>query len=655
MAAAPHQIGEPRGLLAASAPTLWDPVTLALLLLAISLYRWLDLRLLRQLFVGDSVSLVYHPDSHVAKAVLPHCSELYKKIWLTPWLCSPHFQTAFLHFAVHAPSIDYRRELLKTPDGGTLALDWADPPAGGKEGLHAGSDRTPVVVLVPGLTSDSQSGYILQTVKGLLQLGWQVLVTNHRGLGGVSLTSDTFYNAGWTEDLRCIINHVRELKPNGAVVAVGTSLGANILVKYLGEEGSNTPLLAAATVGNPWDLLVCDRWMHRKHLQKFYNAALAIGLKGFANLHKDIFSRIANWDYLFQSQTIREFDDRITRICGNFETVDTYYRKSSCAPYVSGVGIPLLCISALDDPICTKEAIPWDECRANPNVILVTTQAGGHLAYLEGITAHTMWWMSPMFKFLAATLAASPPLKNQQASQHEGKSMQSSFDRAPFMVLSSSAMAAAPVADIDNMDSKERLGNPLQTPNGDGNMMGSPTEQVQENEEQKRLVAEVHEISMTLSFKSANDIWLLKQIFTHLLEQMQKAMPDDAAANTQMLAISGASSNDTSAVVTSTSAIAAAAASVATSAATILSMLHKETDSGNAPGREKLEETLQQQVSVAEGTRLEMLNESVRGGLWGTTSSRQRWLLGYGALAITFPVVGFALLFHRRKRVLGGI
>lgn len=45
------------------------------------------------------------------------------------------------------------------------------------------------------------------------------------------------------------------------------------------------------------------------------------------------------------------------------QTVDTYYRRCSSASYVGNVSIPLLCISALDDPVCTREAIPWDECR----------------------------------------------------------------------------------------------------------------------------------------------------------------------------------------------------------------------------------------------------------------------------------------------------
>lgn len=30
---------------------------------------------------------------------------------------------------------------------------------------------------------------------------------------------------------------------------------------------------------------------------------------------------------------------------------------------LGNVSVPRLCISALDDPICTGEAIQWDECR----------------------------------------------------------------------------------------------------------------------------------------------------------------------------------------------------------------------------------------------------------------------------------------------------
>jgi abhydrolase domain-containing protein 1/3 len=43
------------------------------------------------------------------------------------------------------------------------------------------------------------------------------------------------------------------------------------------------------------------------------------------------------------------------------QTVDTYYRHCSSAYYLAKVAVPLLCFNSLDDPVCTKEAIPWDE------------------------------------------------------------------------------------------------------------------------------------------------------------------------------------------------------------------------------------------------------------------------------------------------------
>lgn len=89
-------------------------------------------------------------------------------------------------------------------------------------------------------------------------------------------------------------------------------------------------------------------------------------------------------------------------LCFSSQTVDTYYRKSSCAPYVTSVRAPLLAMSALDDPICTRETIPWDECRLNPNVVLATAARGGHLAVYEGWLPTRLWWTKPCEEFLGA-------------------------------------------------------------------------------------------------------------------------------------------------------------------------------------------------------------------------------------------------------------
>jgi predicted alpha/beta-fold hydrolase len=36
---------------------------------------------------------------------------------------------------------------------------------------------------------------------------------------------------------------------------IGISLGSNIMVKYLGEEGEKTPFFAAVSLANPYDLV----------------------------------------------------------------------------------------------------------------------------------------------------------------------------------------------------------------------------------------------------------------------------------------------------------------------------------------------------------------------------------------------------------------
>ncbi|CAH1453895.1 unnamed protein product [Lactuca virosa] len=93
-------------------------------------------------------------------------------------------------------------------------------------------------------------------------------------------------------------------------------------------------------------------------------------------------ARLADWDGIIKSRRIRDFDNYATPLVGKFESVDTYYshRHCSSAPYVTKVAIPLLCVSSLDDPVCTWEAIPWDECRANKN-ILPSLRVLLHLVY----------------------------------------------------------------------------------------------------------------------------------------------------------------------------------------------------------------------------------------------------------------------------------
>ncbi|KAK6945470.1 Serine aminopeptidase, S33, partial [Dillenia turbinata] len=211
-------------------------------------------------FRGDPVVLTFDPSSQVYEEVVSKCKLLHGRFHPTPWLSSPHFQTSFMSFIGNSPPFSYTREIFHASDGGTLALDWLMSSDVGGNVLHMNQtinneDKTPLVVVVPGLTSDSEAPYIKHLVFKIAKRGWNVVVINHRGLGGISITSDCFYTGGWTEDIRSVIKYLHGRFPKAPLFAVGTSIGANVLVKYLGEEGADLPLVGAAAVGSPWDLV----------------------------------------------------------------------------------------------------------------------------------------------------------------------------------------------------------------------------------------------------------------------------------------------------------------------------------------------------------------------------------------------------------------
>lgn len=415
------------------------------------LYNFMEMHLIGDLLVGmrrNSVKLLYDPSSNIATHLLPKCEILKGRYWSTPWLCSPHLQTAFLHFFGRPPMFQYRRQIFLPPDGGTVALDWltTEDIVGGAANLNTLAsvhDETPIVIVIPGLTSDSKDPYLKHIVYALAKQGWKTVVANHRGLGGTSITSDRFYNAGWTEDLRNIIAYVHNEHPKAPLLAVGTSIGANILVKYLGEEGENTPLAGGAAICCPWDLVICDRFIRRSFVQRLYGKILTTGLRGYAQLHQSTVTRLADWECIKKSYSIRDFDNYFTCRIGKFETVDTYYRKCSSAQFLSKVSVPLLCVNALDDPVCTKEAIPWDECRANKNIVLATTLHGGHLAFFEGLMAGSIWWVRAVKEFLSV-LHSSSLMHTQKKVQTSGLSstLASSIDKGPYLNVSEDGMVS---------------------------------------------------------------------------------------------------------------------------------------------------------------------------------------------------------------------
>ncbi|CAK4610929.1 hypothetical protein LEN26_016654 [Aphanomyces euteiches] len=343
-----------------------------------------------------------HQDTPTTRHILRACQRLCKhfsagKLHLTAcsvdqkyhptwYLFNGHLQTLMVALSNAAPDITYDRELLVLSDGGTISFDWATPASLVNVRSHT---TQPTVLMLHGLTGNSEEPYIRKSAEKLLHHGWRVVVLNARGCGRNPVTSSKLVCPAYTQDVREAIAYLQlhHLDSHTPLVAVGFSLGANILLKYVGEEGKQCPLKAAVSVANPYDFVVTNLHITHSWFRRLvYNHAMTQNLLKIVfdetNAHEHLHAHpLIDTHQLRQAKTLSEYDAIFSRHTFGYATPMDIYRDASSAAYLKHISIPTLCISAHDDPICPHTCIPYEECRANPNIVLAVTHSGGHVGF----------------------------------------------------------------------------------------------------------------------------------------------------------------------------------------------------------------------------------------------------------------------------------
>lgn len=98
--------------------------------------------------------------------------------------------------------------------------------------------------------------------------------------------------------------------------------------------------------------------------------------------------------------SLTQYIEKILIKLEGFESVEEYYRRSTCNHVLDKVKIPLFFLSALDDPIIGSKQIPLSQ--TNENILIGVTSAGGHLSHFEGLVfPHKQWFPEPSFEFLS--------------------------------------------------------------------------------------------------------------------------------------------------------------------------------------------------------------------------------------------------------------
>ncbi len=303
----------------------------------------------------------------------PWTAQRFAPAW---WLPGAHAQTLAGKFLRPAPDGMLENERIETPDGDFLDITW----------MPETDPAQPLVLVLHGLEGHTRKGYMVQTYLALADRGIRAVGLNFRGCSGEMNRKPRFYHSGETEDIGFVFDLLRERFPARPLMAIGFSLGGNILLKYLGERGAkNTATFSAAVaISVPYDLSAGAEALERRGMARIYAGYFLRSLLAKVRSKREILANILDLETVLASTTIRDFDEAATSKLHGFAGAEDYYRKSSSNRFIQAVRVPTLLLHARNDPFLPSSAVPLSAIEANPSLTLALTDGGGHVGFLEG-------------------------------------------------------------------------------------------------------------------------------------------------------------------------------------------------------------------------------------------------------------------------------
>ncbi|MDX1417719.1 MAG: alpha/beta fold hydrolase [Candidatus Promineifilaceae bacterium] len=294
------------------------------------------------------------------------------RVWL-----DPHAQTMVANTVRPSRGVLFHRLRLDTPDGDFLDLDFAAVP---EVELAA---EAPLVLLLHGLEGSARRGYACEMYRQLARRGVRSVGLNFRSCSGEMNRTARLYHAGVSDDVAFVVDWLEERLPQVAKGAVGFSLGANTLLKYLGEQGERTPIRTAAVVSPPFDLARVAR-IFANGSGRLYAPRFLKDLRQKALEHIRLNGSDVDSKRIAEIKTVRDFDDAFTAPVHGFLNADDYYEKSSCAQFLPDIKVPTLIIRAFDDPFFAND-VPHAALAENDHLFPALVPHGGHVAFAEGL------------------------------------------------------------------------------------------------------------------------------------------------------------------------------------------------------------------------------------------------------------------------------
>jgi predicted alpha/beta-fold hydrolase len=293
------------------------------------------------------------------------------------WVPGAHLQTLWGKLVRRPAEVPTRAERWETPDGDELEI----------RRLDAAHEGAPRLLILHGLEGTIRSHYLRGALAEARRRGWAADVLIFRGCNGAVPRARRMYHSGETTDLDLVIRRLVREHPDQPLLLAGFSLGGNVLLKWLGEQGDDAPpqVRAAVAISTPFDLERGARHIQRGFARVYTRHFLrTLRIKALAKLAQD--PGLFDAGRLAWARNLYEFDDAVTAPLHGFTDAHDYYSRSSSLAFLGRIRRSVLLLNAQDDPFLPREVLDDVMIVASSNACVTVEfpPHGGHVGFVGG-------------------------------------------------------------------------------------------------------------------------------------------------------------------------------------------------------------------------------------------------------------------------------
>jgi len=243
-----------------------------------------------------------------------------------------------------------------------------------------------VVILLHGLESNTKGGIMTKLTVAFQSKGFACCLVSFRSCNGIQNRNPGAYHLGFTDDLKQLVDIIHNRYPTKSIYLTGFSLGANVVLKFLGELSETAHsyhIRGAAVMCVPFDPEACQKIIDKGFSKLVYTGNFLNTLKRKAEVQHALHPTSFDLNAVLSATTMGEFDNAfIAKIYGFKDNID-YYRQTGAKRWLRHIRVPTIAMNARDDPFFDEKALPCavQDVGDLAPVRMIYHEYGGHCGF----------------------------------------------------------------------------------------------------------------------------------------------------------------------------------------------------------------------------------------------------------------------------------